>query len=191
VGANGQRVCLRGLALLLFAFGSAIGSTGAASAQVREPPTFWTGPPSGAVPTTLNGGRVIHAKALSTLLKRHDVIVVDVSNEEKRPAGLGPEVLWSVPPHAAIPGSHWLPGVGVGAITRSSDEFYRRELLKLTGGQLDRPLVIYCHQHCWLSWNAAKRAIGYGFRRVYWLPEGIEGWRAAGLPTRPTSPTRE
>ena len=28
--------------------------------------------------------------------------------------------------------------------------------------------------------GAAKRAIGYGYRRVDRFPEGVEGWRAAG-----------
>jgi PQQ-dependent catabolism-associated CXXCW motif protein len=48
--------------------------------------------------------------------------------------------------------------------------------------------VIYCHRNCWLSWNAAKRAISYGYRNVYWFPDGMEGWRAAGLPTASAEP---
>lgn len=175
-------------AMLLIAL--AAGAAGAAeAARVPEPRSFWTGPPSAPTPSTLHGARVIHVKALSTLLKRAHVIVVDVSKEEKRPAGLDSNVLWSVPPHAAIPGSHWLPGFGLGEMPPSRDDFFRRELRQLTDGQLGRPLVIYCHQSCWLSWNAAKRAIGYGFRRVYWFPEGIEGWRRAGLPTNVVTPT--
>jgi hypothetical protein len=34
-----------------------------------------------------------------------------------------------------------------------------------------------------LSWNAVKRAIRYGYRKVYWFADGIEGWRAAGFET--------
>jgi len=48
--------------------------------------------------------------------------------------------------------------------------------------------VLYCHQQCWLSWNGAKRAIQYGYRNVYWFPEGIEGWRKAKLPTTVVQP---
>ena len=43
--------------------------------------------------------------------------------------------------------------------------------------------MLYCHPQCWASWNAAKRAISYGYRKVYWYPDGIEGWEKAGLPT--------
>lgn len=189
--ATGRAGQIGDLAILLIALGVAAAPAAALAAHVPEPRAFWTGPPSAPIPSTLKGGKVIHAKALSSLMKRGDVVVVDVSNEETRPAGLGSNVLWSVPPHAAIPTSHWLPGVGLGAISRSRDDFFQHELLKLTSGRLDEPLVIYCHHGCWLSWNAAKRAIGYGFRRVYWFPEGIEGWRAAGLMTVITAPTRE
>jgi len=61
-------------------------------------------------------------------------------------------------------------------------------LAAATAGNLDGPLVIYCHDRCWLSWNAAKRAIGYGYRRIYWFPEGIEGWTASGRPTATVEP---
>ena len=176
-------------ALVTLALLAVVGTIGSAAPDpVPEPPTFWTGPPSGPVPSTLHGGSVIHAKAVSSLLKRGQAVIIDVSNEEKRPEGLSTEVLWSPPPHAAIPGAHWFPGVGLGAIPPSLDHLFQRKLFELTGNRLDRPLVIYCHQRCWLSWNAARRAIGYGFRRVYWFPDGIEGWRAAGLATQSVSP---
>ena len=31
-----------------------------------------------------------------------------------------------------------------------------------------------------MSWNAAKRALTYGYNRVYWYPEGTDGWSGAG-----------
>ena len=68
------------------------------------------------------------------------------------------------------------------------DEFFAAQLEQETTGNLDRPIVIYCHERCWLSWNAAKRAIGYGYRNVHWFPEGIEGWRAAGFETQTANP---
>ncbi|MEA1648849.1 hypothetical protein UAJ10_07440 [Nitrospirillum sp. BR 11164] len=33
-----------------------------------------------------------------------------------------------------------------------------------------------------MSWNATKRAAGYGYTNVAWYPDGVDGWRAAGLP---------
>jgi len=92
------------------------------------------------------------------------------------------------PPHAVIPGSLWLAGVGAGSLDAGADEFYRRRLGELTSNDMGRTVVIYCHERCWLSWNAAKRAIRYGYRRVYWFPDGIEGWKAAGFSTAVAKP---
>ena len=39
-----------------------------------------------------------------------------------------------------------------------------------------------------MSWNAAKRALTYGYSQVYWFPEGTDGWDAAGLPLEPSEP---
>ena len=44
-------------------------------------------------------------------------------------------------------------------------------------------LMFFCKRACWMSWNAAKRAQAFGYRKVYWYADGIEGWREAGLPT--------
>ncbi len=49
-------------------------------------------------------------------------------------------------------------------------------------------MVFYCLAECWMSWNAAKRAIALGYRQVIWYPEGTDGWAAAGLPLSVTEP---
>jgi PQQ-dependent catabolism-associated CXXCW motif protein len=164
------------LLLLLAAFA-------ARSDDVPEPHGFWSGQINSAVPATITGGTVIHAAGLAQLLKQTKLPVVDVSNEPKRPPGMAPEAPWLPLPQEVIPGSVWLPGAGMADIAPETDALFRRHLSQATGGNLDHPVVIYCHERCWLSWNAAKRAIGYGYRRVYWFPEGIEGWRGAGNAT--------
>jgi PQQ-dependent catabolism-associated CXXCW motif protein len=92
--------------------------------------------------------------------------------------------VWLPPPHPLIPGSLWIAGLGAGTLDETTETLYRQRLAQATTNDLDRPVVLYCHERCWLSWNAAKRAIRYGYRNVYWFPDGIEGWRAAGLPTQ-------
>ena len=39
-----------------------------------------------------------------------------------------------------------------------------------------------------MSWNAAKRAISYGYSNVHWYPEGTDGWAEAGLPLAGAEP---
>ena len=154
-----------------------------------EPVDYWTGPINGPVPATLSGGAVLHTEELSALLKESNVVLVDVSNLPHRPEKLAEGALWLPKPHQVIPGSLWIPGAGVGAIEPDVDAAFRNKLAQATDNNLDRPVVIYCHERCWLSWNAAKRAVRYGYRKVHWYPEGIEGWNAAGLKSVIMEPT--
>ena len=53
-------------------------------------------------------------------------------------------------------------------------------LIKLTQNNPDQQLIFYCVADCWMSWNAAKRAMNYGYSRVYWYPDGSDGWAGDG-----------
>ena len=153
-----------------------------------EPAGFWTGPVNDPVPESIQGGQVIHTEALSALLKQTKPVVVDVSDSPHRPENLPATTTWLPVPHPGIPGAIWIPGAGLGTPPADTERFYKERLAKATGNDLSRPLVLYCHEKCWLSWNGAKRAIGYGYRNVYWYPDGIEGWRKAKLPTEVLQP---
>lgn len=156
---------------------------------VSEPAGFWNGPTNDPVPATIQGGQVIHAVELNDLLKKNTrVVVVDVSDSPHRPENLPATTTWLPVRHPGIPGAIWIPGAGLGTPPANVEEFYKQRLAKATGNDFKRPLVLYCHQKCWLSWNGAKRAIGYGYRNVYWFPEGIEGWRKENLPTQTLQP---
>jgi PQQ-dependent catabolism-associated CXXCW motif protein len=155
---------------------------------VTEPTGYWTGPVNDPVPTTIQGGKVIQTPALAALLKSTHAVVVDVSDAPHRPENLPATTTWLPLPHPGIPGAIWIPGAGLGAPPAEVEQFYRQRLARATGNDLNRTLVLYCHQKCWLSWNGAKRAIEYGYRNVYWYPDGIEGWKKAKLPTQALKP---
>jgi PQQ-dependent catabolism-associated CXXCW motif protein len=153
-----------------------------AVAAPAEPEGFWTGPVNDPVPNTVKGGKVIHARALAALLKAKDAVVVDVSNSPRRPENLPASTTWLPLPHRAIPGAIWIPGAGLGEPSPPVEKYFRERLAKATGNDKGKAVVLYCHERCWLSWNGARRAIQYGYRNVYWFPDGIEGWRKAKLP---------
>jgi PQQ-dependent catabolism-associated CXXCW motif protein len=155
---------------------------------VAEPEGFWSGPIESAVPETIRGGKVIHADDVETLLKKQNAVIVDVSSMPKRPEGMALDAPWLPLPHESIPGTVWIPEVGMAELSDRLDEFFQAQLVDITGNDLDRVLIVYCHERCWLSWNAAKRAIGYGYRNVHWFPEGVEGWRASGRPVEVVKP---
>ncbi|MGI1670034.1 MAG: PQQ-dependent catabolism-associated CXXCW motif protein [Neptuniibacter sp.] len=83
-------------------------------------------------------------------------------------------------PHYGIPGSIWLPNIGLGKIDARTMQ-YMRDHLPLENKE--RGLVFYCKIDCWMSWNAAKRAAEMGFQQVYWFKDGIDAWINAGFET--------
>jgi PQQ-dependent catabolism-associated CXXCW motif protein len=169
------------------AVAAAAGAAEPPAETAAEPDGYWTGDVDAPVPATISGGSVIHAKEIQALLRQSGAVVIDVSNAPRRPQGLAPGAPWLPLPHRALPGALWIPGAGAGSISPEIDDFFRARLTAATDN-LDAPLVVYCHDRCWLSWNAAKRAIGYGYRRVYWFSDGIEGWTAFGGPTVTAEP---
>jgi len=95
--------------------------------------------------------------------------------------GMRPDQPWLPVQHRDIPGSLWLPDVGRGALSASVENWFRNRLAQSTAQDKRRRIVFYCLSRCWMGWNAAKRAAQYGYRRVYWYPDGSDGWEKAGL----------
>ena len=92
------------------------------------------------------------------------------------------QAAWQQPPPKHLPGSVWLPNVGLGSLSPEFADYFADNLATLTGGDAARPLVFYCDANCWLGYNAAKRAVReFGYSNVYWYPDGVEGWQEAGL----------
>jgi PQQ-dependent catabolism-associated CXXCW motif protein len=90
--------------------------------------------------------------------------------------------------HLTVAGANWIANAGRG--TNFLDPVQSnliRLLAQLTGNDKARALVFFClSSECWLSYNAALRAVVAGYGKVYWYRGGIEAWAAAGLPTAKT-----
>lgn len=39
------------------------------------------------------------------------------------------------------------------------------------------PAILFCRTDCWMGWNAARRLASLGHDNIWWLAEGIDGWR--------------
>ncbi|GLS42599.1 rhodanese-like domain-containing protein [Methylobacterium brachythecii] len=143
---------------------------------VQEPEGYWQGALHGYTPPTLKSATVVDAAALAKLVAERKPVLLDVSDLDRKPAGLPPGGLW-FPIHRNIPGSTWLPGSGDGNLDMAAQEAVKARVADLTGGDLDRPVVTYCHPDCWGSWNLGKRLVELGYRQVHWFPEGIDGWQ--------------
>lgn len=159
-----------------------------AGLATAAPCDYWTGPADAPTPAGVNGGKVRHAKAVAALMAGAGTVVVDVSGAPRRPETLAPGAPWLPIPHRGLPGALWIPGAGEGNIAADVEDFYRTRLQQATGGNLRLPIVVYCHARCWLSWNASRRTVSYGYQNVIWFSDGVEGWTSAGFATSPLEP---
>jgi PQQ-dependent catabolism-associated CXXCW motif protein len=139
------------------------------------------------VPDAPAGSRRVSIYELDRLAAE-GAVLVDVMPSEG--GGLDPSTgAWRlVRGRDHIPGSTWLPDVGRGAIPAELEDYFRRELARLTAGDAARPVVVYCQSDCWMAWNALRRAAGYGYSRLYWYPEGTDGWRDHDRALVPATP---
>jgi PQQ-dependent catabolism-associated CXXCW motif protein len=158
-----------------------------AEPPVEEPAGYRMDDYNAPVPATLSGARVVSTAEAEALWRAGGAIFIDVLPRPPKPA-LPEGTLWRDPPHADIPGSVWLPDVGYGGLSDVMERWYKDSLAALTGGDETRPLVVYCRADCWMSWNAARRAVAWGYAGIVWYPDGTEAWEAAGLPLEARTP---
>ena len=117
----------------------------------------------GPTPSSIPGGRVITTPELLQLLnnRQSGAVVLDVLGSHQRL----PNAVDAV---AASAG---------GSFNDRTQRQFERQLEGLTGGRKDAPLVLYCSSiHCWMSYNAALRAINAGYTQVYWYRGGLQAW---------------
>lgn len=144
--------------------------------NVPEPEGYWTGAPKGYTPKTLTGATVLDIEALDRLVAAETPVMIDVALADQKPAGFPADRPW-LPTHRSIPGSAWMPGAGAAPMEPSRESRFLARVAELTGGDKAKPVVTFCRRECWGSWNAGKRLIRNGYSRVYWFPDGVEGWQ--------------
>ena len=128
--------------------------------------TFRTDEYHAPTPRAIPGGRVVTTYELSQMLAQEPrPYVIDV---------LGGGV------HRTIAGAFWMVGAGAGDMTPAEEKRFVEAMGKFSGGNKSQPLVFFCvDSQCWLSYNAALRAIAAGYTNVMWYRGGVAAWRQA------------
>lgn len=157
-------------------------------AQVSEPEGYREDSYRAPVPETLAGGTVVSSDEANALWQEGKVTFLDVLPRAPKPEKLPEGTVWHEKPRISIPGALWLPNVGYGGIADETDAYFRAGLEKATGGDMTHPVLFFCLDECWMSWNAAKRAMEYGYSTVYWYPEGTDGWVFEDYPVEELKP---
>jgi PQQ-dependent catabolism-associated CXXCW motif protein len=178
---NARRAFLLGCVVVL--------AGGAEEAPVpAEPPGYRTDDYRAPTPASLTGATVLTTEQARTLWLTGQAAFIDVLPRPPRPPGLPASTIWHPKPRSDIPGSIWLPDTGYGVLAPVMEAYFARGLVQASAGDHRRVLVLYCLENCWMSWNAAKRAMTLGYTHVAWYPDGTDGWEAHGFPTEAREP---
>lgn len=137
------------------------------------------------VPDSVPGAAVVDTTTLQSMIAAGQAVLVDVLPAPRRPDGMRPDMPWLPARHRTLPGSVWWPEVGRGVLAADLEMRFRQRLMQVA--LPGRVVVFFCLNDCWMSWNAARRAGGYGVQAA-WYPEGADGWARAGLPLQEVRP---
>jgi PQQ-dependent catabolism-associated CXXCW motif protein len=153
-----------------------------------EPEGYRTDNYRAPVPATLARALVLTTGEAEAVWRAKSGVFIDVLPRAPKPKNLPEGTVWRDTPRKNIPGSLWLPDTGYGTLPPAMDDYFQRGLVRASQGDKAALLVIYCLADCWMSWNAAKRALAYGYSNIAWYPDGTDGWERAKLPTEEAQP---
>lgn len=124
-------------------------------------------------PPTIPGGKTYSTKELRDLMVGDvEPVLIDVLQGGER---------------ASIPGALLMPGAGLQETALLEERF--PPILAASVPDKSTPVVFFCLSYeCWLSYNAALRAIRLGYKNVIWYRGGIDAWKAAKLPVLRAKP---
>ena len=183
VASNGSRITI----LLVVAGISMVSSPASALAQEKSyggEDRDWNVAPTDALrtsayhaptPRAIPGGRMVRTTGLEAMRKaRRRPYLIDVLGGES---------------HRTIAGAFWLAGAGAGDLNADEARRFRDAMAKFAAGDRNQPIVFFCaDSQCWLSYNAALRAIAAGYTNIMWYRGGLAAWGHAGLPMTESEP---
>ena len=136
-----------------------LGLPGPEAMAVEEPAGYRMEDYDAPVPETLTGAYVISDDAAHALWLSGRVAVIDVMPDFPRPKNLPKDMIWRGRARHSIPGAIWLTDIGYGELSDTGQVQFSEGLTFATDGDPDAPLLFVCRADCWLSWNAARRAV--------------------------------
>jgi PQQ-dependent catabolism-associated CXXCW motif protein len=172
-----MKKALAGLILAAFTFIVSL----SAQEKPPEPDGYRTEDYRAPVPATLAGARVLTTAEAASIWRAETGVFIDVMPRAPKPQNLPHGTVWRDQPRFNIPGSIWLPDTGYGQLAAVTEDYLRRGIDRATVGNNAALVVVYCQADCWMSWNAAKRILTFGYSNVAWYPEGTDGWEREGL----------
>jgi PQQ-dependent catabolism-associated CXXCW motif protein len=135
--------------------------------------TLHSGPMHGPTPVDIPGGRLATTREIYELVRR-----------TRGDRGSAPRSFDILGDKERLPGALLaVPAGQPGSFEDSTQREFGQFLQGVMQGRKDLPMIFYCASNqCWLSYNAALRAIKLGYANVLWYRGGLEAWKHAQLP---------
>ena len=135
---------------------------------------LFTGNFHSPTPNSIPGGRVITTQQFkSMIMQGSPVLILDVLGEYEHIPGAVDATL----------------AANSGSFSDNIQQMFRQYLMQATNNNKQAAIVLYCQSsHCWMSYNAALRAIHLGYSNVFWYRGGIEAWKRNGLTVQTNYP---
>lgn len=121
----------------------------------------------GSTPEKIDGVTVVSPREAKCLMDKlgQQLVVIQAMNDEQ----------------FQLPGARLVADAASSSSDPDAQRKVEEQYRKLTGGNKQRPLLVYCHHpSCPYSYHASERAVAAGYKNVFWLREGNEGWGRAG-----------
>ena len=140
---------------------------------VPEPAAIGSGRLSRTDAEHTAGAQVLSTEQARAQWESGDAAFIDVLPQTAAPGGTARTgTIWRPRPRYDIPGSIWLPDTGYGALAPVMQDYFIRNLHAARRGRSASPdWCSYCLADCWMSWNAAKRALALGYSHIASIPE--------------------
>lgn len=141
---------------------------------------YWDERNETEVAPTTTANRTLHSPTPSSIPGAKTISTVELVQMLSSPT---PPTLVDVRANStvSIPGS--IAANNMGSDFSSKGDLSSKEFLETHIKEKDKSVVFYCLSwQCWLSYNAALRAISLGYSNVSWYRGGFYSWFDAALP---------
>lgn len=160
------------------------------ASEIPEPLEYRQSDYDAPVPNSLKGAKIVGDKEVYEIWSKKQAAIIDVMPNIPRPKGLPKGSIWKGRSRYSIPGAMWLPLIGFGTLDQTAKNQFKKGLEKATAGDKNAAILFLCRANCWMSWNAAKRALEWGYTNIIWYPDGSTGWTFWEWPTEKLVPEK-
>jgi len=120
---------------------------------------------------------ILDTDEVNEIVRNKGAILLDVWKKDARPERLDPKK-WMPAQRYSIPGSKWVPNVGLETLTPELRKYLEETVQRITKDNKNAKIVCFCRRG-YYSKIAAERLVRMGYTNIFLYP-GTDLWEDAG-----------